>query len=94
MSLQSFIQNIPSDKKDHLILGTVVSFPLILLGYFLGNFIFSPLEVANYFGFFSILLYGLKEIIHDGIQKKGKVEFLDFFYNSIPAIQLLIILNL
>ena len=79
--LAKFIENIPNDKKGHLILGVITGFPMVL---FFGNI----------GGIIAIILYALKEIVHDKIQGKGKCEFLDWWYNSIPVFQFLIIYNL
>mgnify|MGYP000630958993 FL=1 len=81
MSLAKFINSIATDKKDHLILGVITGFPLVIL-------------FGNIGGIIAIILYALKEIIHDKIQGKGTPSFLDWWYNSIPIIQYLILINL
>ena len=80
MTLQEFIQNIPLDKKEHFLLGALIGFPLVLL-------------LGNIGGLIALVLFALKEIVHDKIQSKGKAEFLDFLYSAIPVFQYLIILN-
>lgn len=79
--IANFINKIPKDKKAHLILGVLTGFPMVL---FFGNI----------GGIVALILYALKEIIHDKIQGKGKAEFLDWLWNSIPVFQYLIIYNL
>ena len=79
--IAQFIANIKGDHKAHLILGVLTGFPMVL---FFGNI----------GGLIAIVGYGLKEIIHDGLLGKGKREFLDWWYNSIPVFQYLIIYNL
>ena len=49
---------------------------------------------GNLGGVIAIILYALKEIVHDKIQGKGKYEFWDWLWNSIPVFQYLIIYNL
>ena len=79
MSLQKFIQNIPLDKKEHLVLGVIYS-TLIPLG---GTFgVFGALSGFG-IGLFLILW---KEIWHDWRLAKGNAEFMDFVYNVIPLI--------
>ena len=77
---QRFIQEIGQDKKDHLILGVLTGFPLVFL-------------FGNIGGIIAITLYALKEIVHDKIQGKGKAEFLDWWWNSIPVFQYWILIN-
>ena len=79
--MEKFIKNIPEDKKAHLILGVITGFPMVLI-------------FGNIGGIIAITLYALKEIVHDELQGKGKCEFLDWWYNSIPIFQFLIIHNL
>jgi hypothetical protein len=79
--IAKFIENIPKDKKAHLILGVLTGFPMVFL-------------FGNIGGIIALILYALKEIIHDKIQGKGKAEFLDWLWNSIPVFQYLIIYNL
>jgi len=81
LSLAKYISKIPIDKKNHLILGFITGFPMVLL-------------FGNIGGLIAILLYGLKEIVHDKIQGKGRCEFMDWWWNSIPIFQYLLIVNL
>jgi hypothetical protein len=79
--LAKFIRNIRADHKAHLILGVLTGFPMVLF-------------FGNVGGLIAITLYALKELVHDKIQGKGKAEFLDWWWNSIPVFQYLIIHNL
>lgn len=79
--LANFIHNIRADYKAHLIVGIITGFPLVLL-------------FGNIGGIVAITIYALKEIVHDKILGKGKMEFLDWWWNSIPVFQYLIIYNL
>lgn len=81
--IKKIINNIAKDKKDHVLLGMFVGYPLMILGYIIDvyfdiNFMFISGAI------FSILLVGLKEIIHDGIMGKGNVELWDFIASAIP----------
>ena len=79
--IAKFIENIRADHKAHLILGVLTCFPMVLL-------------FGNIGGLIALILYALKEIVHDKIQGKGNAEFLDWWWNSIPVFQYLIIYNI
>jgi len=79
--LADFIHNIRADHKAHLILGVLTGFPLVL---FFGNI----------GGLIALILYALKELVNDRILGKGKMEFMDWWWNSIPVFQYLILYNL
>ena len=70
--IKKIINSIPKDKKDHVLLGMFIGYPFMILGYLIDvyfdiNFMFISGAL------FSILLVGLKEILHDGILGKGKI---------------------
>jgi len=72
---------IAKDKLLHFIVGSFISFPLILL--------------FNYYGLIiSILIFAAKEIIYDYALGKGNMEVLDFVYSCVPAIKFIILYNL
>ncbi len=79
--LKRLINSIAIDKKDHVLLGLIIGFPLILL-------------FGNLGGFIALALVGAKELIHDKLFKKGNPEWLDFIASAIPIIMLMIIDNL
>ena len=79
--VKRFIDSIAIDKKDHIILGLITGFPLILL-------------FGNIGGLVAILLVALKELLHDKLQKKGNPELLDFIASAVPIIMLLVTYNL
>lgn len=79
--LVDFISSIRTDHKAHLIVGVLSGFPMVLL-------------FGNIGGLIAIIIYALKEVVYDKLLGKGKMEFLDWLYSSIPVIQLLIIHNL
>lgn len=78
--IAKYISNIREDHKAHLILGVLTGFPMVL---FFGNI----------GGIVAIAAYALKEILHDKILGKGNMEFLDWWWNSIPVFFYLIIYN-
>jgi hypothetical protein len=70
--LAKYIEKIRGDHKAHLILGVITGFPMVLFFGVTG-------------GGVAIVLYALKELIHDKALGKGNPEFLDWWYNSIPV---------
>ena len=78
MSLQKFIQNIPLDKKEHIILGIIIGFPLVVLFGLFG-------------GLAGILLVGAKEVVLDWAMKKGNPEWWDFIASAIPILMFMIL---
>tara|TARA_R110001632_G_scaffold13097_1_gene45136 strand:- start:235 stop:483 length:249 start_codon:yes stop_codon:yes gene_type:complete len=79
--LTDFINSIRTDHKAHLIVGALSGFPMVLL-------------FGNIGGIIAIILYALKELVHDKLLGKGNMEFLDWLYSSIPVFFYLIIYNL
>tara|TARA_R110000751_G_scaffold250935_1_gene350422 strand:+ start:727 stop:975 length:249 start_codon:yes stop_codon:yes gene_type:complete len=79
--LSNFINSIRADHKAHLIVGVLSGFPMVLL-------------FGNIGGIIAIILYALKELVHDKLLGKGNMEFLDWIYSSIPVFFYLIIYNL
>ena len=79
--IAKFIKNIRSDHKAHLILGVLTGFPMVLL-------------FGNIGGLIALVLYALKEVIHDKLLGKGQMEFLDWWWNSIPVFQYLTLINM
>ena len=79
--LADFINSIRTDHKAHLIVGVLSGFPMVLL-------------FGNIGGVIAIILYALKELVHDKLLGKGNMEFLDWLYSSIPVFFYLIIYNL
>ncbi len=73
-----YLTKIPKDKLLHFFLGSLISYPLILLMGFYGFII-------------SIIIFAAKEIIWDKFYKKGTLEIMDFIYSIIPAIMFILI---
>ena len=80
MSLQKLIQNLPLDKKEHIIVGVVYSALIPILCLFFG-------DLGGLVGF--LIGTGLnlwKEIWNDKISKRGNAEVLDFVATETPLI--------
>ena len=78
--IKEFIDKLPQDKKDHIILGVIYSFFVVLLGVFFG-------VTGAFIGFvFTTFLNVWKEVWHDWRNNKGKPEVEDFIYNEIPIL--------
>ena len=83
--IKKTINNIPRDKKDHVLLGMFVGYPLMILGYIID--LLSGLNfVIMVGGILGIVLVGLKEIAHDWIMGLGNPEWWDFIASAIPIV--------
>ena len=78
--LKKLINSIALDKKDHVLLGLIIGFPLVLL-------------FGNIGGLIALALVGAKEVVLDWLFKKGNPEWLDFIASAIPIIMLMIVDN-
>jgi hypothetical protein len=76
--IKKFIDSIEIDKKNHVLLGVIIGFTLVLLFGQLG-------------GLISIALVGAKEVVHDWIFKKGTPEMMDFIASAIPILMFMIL---
>jgi hypothetical protein len=76
--IKKFINSISIDKKDHVLLGIILGFFLVLLFGFYG-------------GLISIALVGAKEVVHDWLFEKGNPEWWDFIASAIPIVMFIII---
>ena len=76
--IKRFIDSIAIDKKDHVLLGIIIGFPLVLLFGFIG-------------GLIGVFLVGAKEVVNDWIFKKGNPEWLDFIASTVPIILFMIL---
>ena len=79
--IQKLINSIAIDKKDHVLLGIIIGFPLVL---FLGF----------YGGLAALFLVGAKEVIYDWFFKKGNPEWWDFIASAIPIVLFMILKEL
>ena len=81
--IKKIINNIPKDKKDHVLLGMFVGYPLMILGYLID--ILAGLNfVIILGGILGIVLVGLKEIVYDWLMDLGTPEWWDFIASAIP----------
>lgn len=78
--IKKLIDSIAIDKKDHVLLGLIIGFPLILL-------------FGNLGGYIAIILVAAKEVVNDLWLGKGNPEWLDFIASAIPIIMLMIVNN-
>ncbi len=83
--IKKIIDSIPKYKKDHVLLGMFVGYPLQILGVaidilFNTNIYFLIATIAG------IIIVGLKEILHDWYWGKGHPEWWDFIASAIPII--------
>ena len=78
--LKKLINSIALDKKDHVLLGLIIGFPLVLL-------------FGNIGGLIALALVGAKEVVLDWLFKKGNPEWWDFIASAIPIIMLMIVDN-
>jgi hypothetical protein len=76
--IKKLIDSIAIDKKDHVLLGLIIGFPLVL---FFGNI----------GGLIALALVGDKEVLYDKLFKKGNPESWDFIASAIPIIMFLIL---
>ena len=86
MSLAKFIENIPNDKKGHLILGLTINPVLFVLSILFLNSSFLGL-------IFCLGIHSFIEV-YQMITKTGKGDVLDFLAGSYSAIIIYIIINL
>lgn len=83
--MKNLIKLIPQDKKDHVLLGMFVGYPLQAIGQMLDvalgtQYLFITGSII------ALLIVAAKEIVHDGWMGKGNVELLDFIASAIPII--------
>ena len=83
--IKKIIDSIAQDKKDHVLLGMFVGYPLMILGYVVDQ-IFNVDFMLVSGAIAGIALVGLKELIHDWYLSKGKPELADFLYSALPIL--------
>ena len=83
--IKNIIDSIAQDKKDHVLLGMFIGYPLMILGFVIDQ-IFNLDFVLVSGGIIAIILVGLKELIHDWYQDKGNPELADFLYSAVPIL--------
>ena len=85
IDIKKIIDNIADDKKDHVLLGMFVGYPLQILGLILDLMIGIPIFflIGTIIG---LLIVGAKEVIYDWYLGKGNPEWWDFIASAIPII--------
>ena len=83
--IKRIIDNIALDKKDHVLLGMFIGYPLMILGFVIDQIL--NVDYMLVFGAIAgIILVGLKELIHDWYLGKGNPELADFLYSALPIL--------
>jgi len=78
--MKNWIQNLPLDKKEHVLVGVIYSALIPILGFLFGG-------IGALFGFLLGTFLNLwKEIYNDFYKGKGNAEYLDFIATEIPII--------
>lgn len=81
--VKEIIDSIADDKKDHVLLGMFIGYPLQLMGLILD--IILGYSIFFYIGsLIGIALVGAKEVIYDWYLGKGNPELWDFIASAIP----------
>jgi len=83
--IKKIIDSIAQDKKDHVLLGMFIGYPLMILGYVVDQ-IFNVDFMLVSGAIAGIILVGLKELIHDWYLSNGKPELADFLYSALPIL--------
>ena len=83
--IKKIIDSIAQDKKDHILLGMFIGYPLMILGFVIDQIL--NIDFMLVFGAIAgIILVGLKELIHDWYLGKGNPELADFLYSTLPIL--------
>ena len=83
--IKKIIDEMPKDKKDHVLLGMFVGYPLQILGVAI-DILFNTNVFFLIGTIIGISLVGLKEVLHDWYLGKGNPEWWDFIASAIPII--------
>jgi hypothetical protein len=83
--IKKIIDSIAQDKKDHVLLGMFIGYPLMAFGFVIDQ-IFNVDFMLVSGGIIAIILVGLKELIYDWCQDKGNPELADLIYSVVPIL--------
>lgn len=83
--LKEIIDSIAQDKKDHILLGVLIGYPLMIIGFVIDQMFNIDFMLVSG-GVIAIILVGLKELIHDFYLGKGRPELADFLYSAVPIL--------
>ena len=85
IDIKKIIDNIADDKKDHVLLGMSIGYPLQILGLILD--LITGMPIFFLIGtLIALLIVGGKEVIWDWILGKGNPEWWDFIASAIPIL--------
>ena len=85
IDIKKIIDNIADDKKDHVLLGMSIGYPLQILGLILD--LITGIPIFFLIGtLIALLIVGGKEVIWDWILGKGNPEWWDFIASAIPIL--------
>lgn len=87
--IKETIARIARDKKDHVLLGVFIGYPLQIFGLIIDSLIGTSIWFLIATAI-ALLIVGAKEVIHDWLLKKGNPEWWDFIASAIPIIANLI----
>ncbi len=83
--IKRIINNIALDKKNHVLLGMFVGYPLMILGFVIDH-IYNVDFMLVYGAIAGIVIVALKEIVYDWYLGKGNPELADFLYSALPIL--------
>tara|TARA_R110002072_G_scaffold2785_4_gene22118 strand:+ start:756 stop:1046 length:291 start_codon:yes stop_codon:yes gene_type:complete len=85
IDIKKIIDNIADDKKDDVLLGMSIGYPLQILGLILD--LITGMPIFFLIGtLIALLIVGGKEVIWDWILGKGNPEWWDFIASAIPIL--------
>ena len=88
--MKNIINSIAQDKKDHVLLGMLIGYPLQVAGLIL-DILFKTYYFFLLGSFIALTLVGAKEIVHDWLMGRGNPEWWDFIASAIPIIATMIV---
>tara|TARA_R110000796_G_scaffold31086_2_gene82675 strand:+ start:5099 stop:5374 length:276 start_codon:yes stop_codon:yes gene_type:complete len=88
--MKNIINSIAQDKKDHVLLGMFIGYPLQIAGLIL-DILFKTYYFFLLGSFIALTLVGAKEIVHDWLMGRGNPEWWDFIASAIPIIATMIV---
>lgn len=83
--IKEIIDSIAKDKKDHVLLGMFIGYPLMILGFVIDQILNVDFMLV-FGGVMAIILVGLKELLYDFYLGKGNPELWDFIASAIPIL--------
>jgi hypothetical protein len=94
--IKKFIENLPDDKRKHVVLGQIMASFITPITLIIGliSYSFVPIEVLVWIVFgTATFVFGVgtalnawKELVHDWLKGLGNPEWLDFLATEIPLL--------